>query len=210
VVRDLTLVVVAHDIGTTAAGRVVGPAAHRGPPFLLRNEAVHSSPVDVCQRIRLGVGAAMVHVALVVKWLHALQAHGIGDAHRRDARAHRDAVGTGERAEVAIERTGLLHDDDYVVDLSLRTSHLMPEIRSAEIAGPRSLGDQQHEQGHQGEGERPVPRTRDPLHRPAVLRARASAGTRAALSWTLEADGGARLRRFPRASDRILWHGPTD
>jgi len=81
--------------------------------------------------VRLGVGTASVQVASIVKWLYALQAHGIGDAHRRHAFAYRDAVDTRKRSEVAIERTVLPHDDDDAVDLPLRTSSLTPEIRSA-------------------------------------------------------------------------------
>ena len=139
----------------------------------------------------------MVQVASIVKRLPALQTHGIGDTHRRHALAHRDTIDTGKRSEGAIERTVLLHDDDDLVELPLRTSHLTSEIRSAEIGCPPALGDQLYEHGHEPDGEHTIPRARDPVHRPTLLEATASTRTRAVLSWTLEAAGGARLRRFP-------------
>jgi hypothetical protein len=169
VVRDLALVMITHDIRTTPTGGIVGPATHRAPPFLLGNEAVHPSPVDVCQRIRLAVGTPVVHVASVVKWPYALLAHRIGDTHRRHAVPHRDAVGTGKRPEVTIERTILLHDDDDVVDPSLCALDLTSEIRSAEVGGPPCLGDRQREHRDERQGERTLPRACSPVGRPATL-----------------------------------------
>ncbi len=57
----------------------------------------------------------------------------VGDANGGHAVLHRDAVGTGEGTEVAVERAVLLHDDDHVADLV--------DARRYDIGARRATGD---------------------------------------------------------------------
>src|SRR5262249_43372551 len=73
---------------------------------------------DVRNRAALPVRPAGVDVLGVVERADAIAVAGGLDADRGDAvRVHRDAVRAGERTEVVIEGTGLLHDHDDGADL---------------------------------------------------------------------------------------------
>ena len=63
------------------------------------------------------VRTAAVHVGVVDVRVDARAGLRVGHAHGRLTVAHRDAVGTRERAEVRVERPVLLHDHDDVLDL---------------------------------------------------------------------------------------------
>ncbi len=63
------------------------------------------------------MGSAGVDVFGIVVRRDTLLCLGIVGADGRHAILHRNAVRTGVRAKVLIERTVLLHDDDNVLDL---------------------------------------------------------------------------------------------
>jgi hypothetical protein len=64
------------------------------------------------------VGPALVNVGAVVEGLHAGLCLRVGSAHRgRAVGSHRDAIRAREGAEIVVEGTVLLHDDDHVLDL---------------------------------------------------------------------------------------------
>src|SRR5581483_6401194 len=87
--------------------------AHEG----LTNEPVHLAAVDIGGGARFAVRAAVIQVAAVVEWRHALAGGRIRHAHRGDAICHRDTICSREGTEVAIEGAVLLHDHDDVLDL---------------------------------------------------------------------------------------------
>ena len=62
------------------------------------------------------MGAAEVPVVGIVVGKDARARQWVGYAHGWGPVAHGDAVGPGERPEVGVERTVLLHDDDDVPD----------------------------------------------------------------------------------------------
>ena len=118
VVGDLAGVVPAHDVQTvqTAAGGV----ERRGAAVLRRerlaDEAVHLPLVDVGHGAAGSVRAARVRVARVVVRADAPTRLRIGHAGRRDAVPHGDPISSGERPEVGVEGSVLLHDHDHVLD----------------------------------------------------------------------------------------------
>ena len=69
------------------------------------------------RRASAAVRPAAVDVARIVVRVAAAAVRRIGDADRRHAVLHRDAVRARERAEVAVEGAVLLHDHDHVLDL---------------------------------------------------------------------------------------------
>ena len=120
VVRDVATRVVAHHVNCRLrrdAVRIVRIGARTGDPTSCAHEAVHTATVDVVDRGGMSVRAAHVHVVVVRIRLHAWSVAQVAKTHRRDTLRHWDAVGTGIRSEVAVERTILLHDHDDVLDL---------------------------------------------------------------------------------------------
>ena len=123
VVGNLAGVVVAHDVdargqarahvaglGAGAAVRVLRAAVH--PLLRLGHEAVHPSVVDVGHGVVDRVRAAVVDVGRIVERGHAAAVNRIRHAH-----SGRNPVSARVRAEVAVERAVLLHDDHDVLDL---------------------------------------------------------------------------------------------
>ena len=126
VVRDLLGRVVPHDVGLSC-----GPAS--GLPARVVVGTVLAAVADLLQRPHVPVHltavlgdprsdqpvrtAGVEQVRVVVRPL-AMPGLGIGDADVDvSVRVSREAVGAGERAEVVIERTVLLHDHDDVRDV---------------------------------------------------------------------------------------------
>jgi hypothetical protein len=121
VVGHLALVVVAHHVGllgpTHRARRVVWVRASPQRLLLLADKAVHLGISDVGHRVGVTVGASAVHVVDIVEGLVTATPRWVGDTNGGHAVLHRDAVGAGERPEIAVERAVLLHHDDHMADL---------------------------------------------------------------------------------------------
>ena len=124
VVRDLPGVVVAHGVhpGPLDRDRARGElrvrhARPRSPMHRLADEPVHPAAVDVSEGVLGGVRPPAVLVVRVVPWPDAPPAERIEGADRWRSVPHGDAVRSRERAEVGIEGTVFLHDDDDVPDL---------------------------------------------------------------------------------------------
>ena len=146
VVRDLACVVVAHDVATGAvgrAGRCVGVVAVALRPDGLADESVHPPTVNVGARAGHPVRSAVVDVAVVVVRLDASTAR-VGEADPRLAVLHRNAVGAGKSAEVAVEGAVFLHHDDDVLDL------VQADVRAGLRAVHRRGGDETTDEGGQG------------------------------------------------------------
>src|SRR5205823_6078707 len=112
VVGDLARVVPTHDVGRVGV-RARGVVRIGATPLaLLRlgDEPVHLPAVDVGRGRVLPVRTAAVDVVRVVEGLVATVRVRHRYADRRLTDLHGDPVGTGERAEVGVERTVLLHD----------------------------------------------------------------------------------------------------
>jgi hypothetical protein len=100
------------------------------------DEAVHTSPVDIGDRIGLSVRTPGVEIARVVEGLLATACRGIRRADRElAARSPRQAVRTGVGAEVLIEGAVLLHDQDHVLDLVDPRKVLRPRGARRPVAG---------------------------------------------------------------------------
>ena len=127
VVRDLPRRVEAHDVGL--AGRpvprlparvvvtVLGLGAAVADLAQRTYEPVHLAAVDRDPRALFAVRSALIERFSVVV---GPAARTLRIGHTRleaTVREPRDAVGTGERAEVVIERAVLLHDEHEVVDV---------------------------------------------------------------------------------------------
>ncbi len=121
VVGHLALVAVAHHVGllgpTHRARRVVWVRASPQRLLLLADKAVHLGISDVGHRVGVTVGASAVHVVDIVEGLVTATPRWVGDTNGGHAVLHRDAVGAGERPEIAVERAVLLHHDDHMADL---------------------------------------------------------------------------------------------
>jgi hypothetical protein len=138
VVGNLAAVVVAHHVGFAGdvADRVVGDFAGRDAGLLrLFDEAVHRASIDVSQRGAFAVRPAVVDVDRAVVRSDAVPVHRIRHAHCRMPVGHRDPVRPMERAEVAVKRTVLLHDDDHVLDLVDALQRSRPGLRAGMRSG---------------------------------------------------------------------------
>jgi hypothetical protein len=85
----------------------------------LGNETIHLAVVDISRRVCFVVGAPDVDDARIVKRLDTLATalSWVQHTYGGDTVGHGDSVGAGEGAEVAVERSIFLHDDDHVFDL---------------------------------------------------------------------------------------------
>jgi len=104
----------------------------------LPDEAVHLAAVDVANRVEVLVRAAVVLVRAVVVGPDAATPEGVRHPDREAAVAARDAVGSGIRAEEAVEGAVLLHHDDDVADLvDARGARAGRSARESEAPGNR-------------------------------------------------------------------------
>src|SRR5579884_3863706 len=120
IVRDIPSVMVAHDVRTAFAPADRIPVVDTTAGFRRYPDpevAVHLAAVDVVDQVLPHVRPAGVVVVSVVIGTLALARPRVWNADGGDAVLHGDAVGTGEGAEVAVEGSVLLHDDDDVLDL---------------------------------------------------------------------------------------------
>ena len=153
VVRDLRVVVVAHDVraAEVRAGRAVPMAAAVADERVVgdADEAVHAAAVDVLLAGERAVRAAgIVRAVRFEERAHAL-ADAVRHADRRHAVLHRDPVGVRVRAEEGVEGAVLLHDHDHVADLvdaAVRSRTANARRRAA--TSRRSGGEQE-----QGDGD---------------------------------------------------------
>jgi hypothetical protein len=124
VVRNLTPVVVADDLGSAGAVWRIGIATDATRRVRGGNETVHLSAVDCGKRGLRVMRPPAIAVVRIVERAHAAALTRIGNADARNAVRHRNAVGAGEGAEVRIEGPVLLHDDDDVADFMDRVATL--------------------------------------------------------------------------------------
>jgi hypothetical protein len=123
VVGNVSTVVETHDIWACALGpagrlRCVVPfVAEPAGGIPLGDEAVHLAVVDVCFGGVVGVGPAVVRRVRVVVGSAAATGRGVGNTDAESPVLPRDPVRSGVGAEVVVERSVLLHDDDDVLDL---------------------------------------------------------------------------------------------
>ena len=168
VVRDLFARVVAEDVRLLLRSEE-GPACRREPvcgggalplaPDHGCHEPVHLAVVLVDERCLLIVRSALLILRRAVVRARTVSEHSVGDADlRRPVGSQRDPVRAGERAEVVIERSILLHDDDDVVDRAGRSGGFARRWRTAGRGRGRVLRDQRHGDGHRsGHEERDEP-----------------------------------------------------
>ena len=90
--------------------------------------------------------AGLIDEVRVVVWRVAHAGMGrVGRAHRRHAvRVHRDAVGTGERPEIVIERTVLEHDEDQMVEVHDAGLRIDRPTGIVESCGRRGVEERRH------------------------------------------------------------------
>ena len=125
--RQLLAGVIAHHVGLPLRpvdrlgawlliGVLVAPVADHAPSL---DEAVHRPAVDRDLAADLAVGASLIdEVGVVIRAMTRAGPRRVRQACLRAAvRVDREAVGTGERAEVVIERPVLEHDEDQVVEV---------------------------------------------------------------------------------------------
>ena len=124
VVRYLARVVEPHDVGLSLRPVVLsaqrGGSVHRAREARVdrrRDEAVHLSAVDIGPRCGLLMRTAVVPQPRVVIRRRACSHDWVRHARREVPVLGREPVGTRERAEVVIERSVFLHDEDNVLDV---------------------------------------------------------------------------------------------
>jgi hypothetical protein len=88
------------------------------------DEPVHMSAVHIRVGVGLTVRPSLLQLAARVVRRNARAEDRVGNAHRRRAVTHGDALGAGERAEVVIERPVLLDDEDEVLQARPRLLEL--------------------------------------------------------------------------------------
>ena len=176
VVRNLSCVVVAHDIDGLAelaarTDRVEMSAVcetlceptsvqKRGlGGERLADEAVHPPAVDVATRVLWAVRTALVAEVRIVEGADAVVRKWVRHADVHAAVPHRESVCPGVRAEVRIEGSVLLHDHDDVLDgvNSVRRR----SARRIVLATPRG---QRHGSDHDRQRRHSQDRTRQCAH----------------------------------------------